>query len=237
MKLKILVAEPDEMFAAAVAYVLEQAGYEAVAAHDSRLALDQARTFRPDLCILSAALPAVSQYQLCCDLRRDNTICFSSPILMLGNDSHEDTCAAMLECGVDDYLVKPFGMPEFMARVFNLLRRSKAPVEGMPLNELCVGRFTLDLRERSLTVTDAMGSRDLPITQTEARLLQLLLLNAGSIVTREVLMERIWGAEEQTNSRNVLDNFILSLRRKIEANTNDPQHILSVRGLGFRFRP
>ncbi len=234
MKFKILIAEPEEMFAAAVAYVLEQAGHEAVIAHDSRFALDQARRVQPDLCILSAALPALARAHLCCDFVHEEAVS-SSSLFLLGTDPREEFCAAMLDCGADDYLVKPFGMHEFMARVWVLLRRSHRPRESADTKEIRVGHFFLNALERTLSIGDPLQARELQITQTETQLLRLLMGNAGQLVTHETLLQRV--GSDPNRSLSSLRQLVVALRRKIGDSGKAPRHIISLHGQGFRFEP
>lgn len=235
MNLKVLVAEPEEMFAAAVAYILEQAGLEAVQAHDSRLALDQGRAMQPDLFILSAALPALSREHLCCDLIHEGVLGSNASLLLLGNDPGEEFCAAMLDCGADDYLVKPFGMQEFMARIGVLMRRFNKPIGNLQTKELRVGQFALSVGERRLLIGEGLKGRSVTVTTTEALLLQLLMEQAGQLVSHETIMERIWG--DPKHSGTFLRGFLMALRRKLGEDGRNPRHLVSLHGQGLRFDP
>ena len=237
MKFKILIAEPEEMFAAAVAYVLEQAGHEAVMAHDSRYALDKAQVVQPDLCILSTALPALSRAHLCCDLVHEEAVGPNGSLFLLGTDAREEFCAAMLDCGADGYLVKPFGMREFMARVGVLLRRSHSarPIENSQTRELRVGQFVLNAAERTLSIGDFPTAREVQVTQLELQLLQLLMGSAGQLVLHQTLLQPAEG--EPPRNAAALRQLMVTLRRKIGDTGNTPRHIIALHGQGFRFDP
>lgn len=224
------------MFAEAVAYVLDRAGFEAVMAHDSRLALDHAKNFQPDLYILSSALLPVSASLLCCELRHAAGPECHPPILMLGTDPLEETRVAMLDCGVDDYMVKPFGMKEFMARVFALLRRANVPLEVLAGEEVRAGKFLLNAATRILKVDAGPDFTSILLTPKETQLLHILMNNPGSVISRETLIQRVWGQTNPTDGHfGTLDVHMRYLRRKVEGGSGPPQHIIVVRGSGFRF--
>jgi two-component system alkaline phosphatase synthesis response regulator PhoP len=236
MKPKILVAETEQMFSEAVSYILEQAGFEVLSTADSNLVLETARDWRPDLCILSAEVPSQSHFQLCCALRRVEIANFTLPLLMVGSDGTENTRVKLLDCGVDDYLVKPFGMKEFMARIYALLRRAKIPFEQMPdrEGELRVGRFHLSIIQQLLTIEDEDGkSRLIMLSRREATILHVLMSQAGFVVSREELRERVWGEGEIPPDSNALDVQWGTLRRKVEGKR--PKNLQTVYGKGFRF--
>ena len=239
MKFKILVAEPEEMFANAVAYILEQAGMEAVVTHDSRESLDRASLFDPDLCILSSAMPPISQFQLCHDFRHGNVLRPSASLLILATDTHEGTCEALLECGADDYLLKPFGMREFVARVQALLRRSRSGLpQTMPslhaMEEIQAGRFHLRCKEQLLDMEDGDKRRVIVLTENETKLMQILMCHHNSTVPREAIMRHVWGVAGCTP--NALASYVLQLRGKIEKDRATPEHLLSVYGVGLRLK-
>lgn len=238
VKPKILIAEPEQMFAEAVAYVLEDEGFETFTAHDSRETLEKAREIKPHLCVLSAALLPVSGLPLCCDLRQSGRIGLDAPLLLLATDTHEETRVAMLECGVDDYLVKPFGMREFMARVRGLLRRAPLPAGAQLGGEIVVGDFSLNLNERLLTIDSEAGKKTFCLPRKEFQLLQLLMSQAGHTLSHQTIIQHVWGSRQATQGQlQSLYVHMRFLRCKVEENPNDPKHLVGLRNVGFRFLP
>ena len=238
MKPKILLAEADCMFAETVSYVLEQAGFETLTARDSRSTLHFVKEFGPDLVILSATLPAISRFQLCYELRREETAGTRVPIFVLGTDDTEDLRVSILDCGADDYLAKPFGMKEFLARVYALLRQANVALGTSQTQPIQLGEFLLHPAKNLLEIQSGSDARQLPLRPKECALLRKLMSHSRDTVAREVLIEQVWGGREAPGRPfNTLDVHIKNLRRKVEPDPGNPKHILSVRGVGFRFDP
>lgn len=217
----ILLAEDDHAVRRAVERALRHEGHEVVAAADGQQALIEAARRPPDAIILDIMMPIVDGMEVCRRLRAKGD---STPILIL-TARHETTDrVAGLDAGADDYLVKPFALEELLARVRALLRR-RSPLTGTAT--LQVGDLVLDPAARQVT----RGTRVVDLTKTEFDLLELLVTNAGIVLSRDTIYERIWGFDFETTS-NSLDVYVGYVRRKLEAE-GEPRLIHTVRGVGY----
>jgi two-component system response regulator MprA len=222
---RILVVEDDPHVRDAVARALRMEGYDVHTAVDGNDGLLQAESQAPDAIVLDVLMPGTDGLAVCRILRdRGNR----TPVLMLTARHEVSDRVAGLDAGADDYLVKPFALDELFARLRALLRR--ASVTGGD-DILSVADLTLDPEKRQAW----RGDRELGLTKTEFDLLELLMFNAGVVVTRDVIYERIWGYEFETSSKS-LDVYIGYLRRKTEAD-GEPRLIHTVRGVGYTARP
>jgi two-component system, OmpR family, response regulator RegX3 len=219
------MVEDEESITVPLAEALEREGFETRVAGTVAAALEEARSSPPDLVLLDVMLPDGSGYDVCRELRRDSEV----PIIMLTARGEETDRVVGLELGADDYVVKPFSAREVVARIRAVLRRSPAVREEAG-GSLEVGELRLDRDRRSVTLAGA----ELDLTRREFELLELLLSEAGAVVTRERLIDEVWDVN-WFGSTKTLDVHVSSLRRKLGDDSADPRFIHTVRGVGFRF--
>ncbi len=218
---KVLVVEDDQSLQSALAYNLRKEGYEVACATDGAQALALARQGQPDLVLLDIMLPQVSGLEVCRILRQESGV----PIIMLTARALETDKVAGLDLGADDYLAKPFGMRELLARVRALLRRGERAAPAV----LSVGEVTLDLGRHTVT----RGGQALELTPKEYDLLAFLAQHQGLVFSREQLLERVWGYDYAGGTRTV-DVHMRWLREKIEPAPDAPRYLLTVRGAGYK---
>ena len=221
----ILFVEDEYPMRVALEDAFRHYGYEVVSASDGEAGLKLVEEKKPDLVILDVMLPLMDGFEVCKQLRQQG---FMRPILMLTARSQEVDKVIGLELGADDYVTKPFSDRELLARVKALLRRaSHEPLEP--------GTFHFDKVDIDFThfIAEKNG-RSLRLTSTEFTLLHLLISQKGKVLTREELLNKVWGYEFFPQSRTV-DNHILRLRQKLEDDPNHPRHILTMHGLGDKF--
>lgn len=235
MSATILVVDDERMLAETISFNLEKEGFTVVVAHDGETALARAREHKPDLVILDLMLPKISGWEVCRALRSSGEDKLDAPILMLTARGEEADKVLGLELGADDYLVKPFGMRELVARVRALLRRAaKAPVAGGEI--LKSARVEMDVARHEVRVTPPGGeTREVNLSLKEFELLRVLLGQAGHAVPREVLLERVWGDDFYGDERT-LDVHIRWLREKLEERPSQPEFLLTVRGVGYKIK-
>ncbi|OGN96760.1 MAG: DNA-binding response regulator [Chloroflexi bacterium RBG_13_51_36] len=227
MTAKILVVEDDRNLLDTLKYNLRKEGYNVVAAVDGVEALDVARRGKPDLIILDIMLPKLSGFEVCRILRKEMTV----PIMMLTAKHEEVDKIVGLEIGADDYMTKPFSMRELLARLGAMLRRAKMteaqPGSGEAL--LKVGDIEVDIARHKAS----RGVTGLELTPKEFDLLAFLARNKGFVFSRDQLLERVWGYDFAGDTRTV-DVHIRWLRQKIETDPNNPEHLITVRGTGYK---
>lgn len=239
MGAKILVVEDDKTLLEALDYNLKRQGYEALTTENGRVALTLARTQKPDLIILDVMLPGLDGFEVCRILRQE----LSTPILMLTARSEEVDKVVGLEMGADDYLTKPFSMRELMARVKALLRRvelireelsveslEKASLAGGLEPMLLYDTLVIDQNRREVR----LGEEVLHLRPKEYDLLLFLARHQGIALSRDLILERVWGWTYDGNSRTV-DVHVRWLREKIETEPANARRIVTVRGIGYRF--
>jgi DNA-binding response OmpR family regulator len=220
---KILIVDDELTLLETLAYNLRNAGYEVQTAADGMAALDQAQKTNPDLVILDLMLPEIDGLTVCRSLRNVSEV----PILMLTARTGELDKIVGLESGADDYLTKPFSLGELQARLRALLRRAKA---GKTAGEIRAGNLYLNLTSRRGFLDD----REIMLGPKEFSLLAELIRNQGAVLTRDLLLARIWGHDYFGESRTV-DVHVRWLRGKIEIDPTRPTRIVTVRGIGYRF--
>jgi DNA-binding response OmpR family regulator len=236
MNTKVLIVDDERMLVETIDYNLVKAGFSTVAAYDGESALHQARDHKPDLVILDVMLPKVSGWEICRALRQDPEFRTGAPILMLTARGEESDKVIGLELGADDYLVKPFSMRELVARVRALLRRSSSVSDARSEEgTLRSGPISLDTERHEVKISDGQGAREVKLSLKEFELLRVLLSEAGKTVPRETLLERVWGDDFYGDERT-LDVHIRWLREKLEQTPSQPEHILTVRGVGYKFK-
>ena len=235
MEPKILIVDDERLLVETIAYNLQKAGFEIVTAFDGESALTQAKTHLPQLIILDLMLPKISGWEVCRALRQDPAFRHGVPILMLTARGEEADKVVGLEMGADDYMVKPFGMRELVARVRALLRRSTSEEAADSDDLLQAGSVSLDVARHEVKVQKNDTAHEVELSPKEFELLRVLLTNSGKAVPRELLLERVWG-DDFFGDERTLDVHIRWLREKIELNPSQPQHILTVRGVGYKFK-
>jgi DNA-binding response OmpR family regulator len=221
----ILLVEDEYSMTVALEDAFKHCGFEVASAPDGETGLDMVEEKNPDLVILDVMLPGIDGFEVCRRLREQG---FMRPVLMLTARSQEVDKVIGLELGADDYVTKPFSDRELLARVKALLRRS---TRDLPMLEKCrFGTVKVDFTH----FTAEKNGRVLRLTSTEFSLLHLLISSKGKVLTREELLNKVWGYEFFPQSRTV-DNHILRLRQKLEDDPNRPRNILTVHGLGYKF--
>jgi DNA-binding response OmpR family regulator len=231
---KILVVEDEPALQETLSYNLTKQGYEVEAVGDGRLALEAARARTPDLIVLDLMLPGLDGFEVCKILRKEMTV----PILMLTARDEEIDRVVGLEVGADDYLTKPFSMRELLARVKAQLRRTELLRQELGKIQtpetihkvLTFGDLSIDQTRREVT----LGGEVLPLKPQEYELLVFFAEHKGQMLSREFILERVWGWDYIGDSRTV-DVHVRWLRQKIEQDAANPQRIITVRGGGYRF--
>ncbi|MBC8163335.1 MAG: response regulator transcription factor [Roseiflexaceae bacterium] len=222
----ILVVEDDQILQETLQYNLEQAGYSVIATGDGISGVDIARRQKPDLILLDVMLPGLDGFSICRILAQEATV----PIVMLTALQDESHLIAGLELGANDYLVKPFSLGELLARIRALLRWSARQAQATIPDVLCIGPLRLDRESRRAWYEH----RELSLSHKEFDLLTCLMYNAGVALSRDVLLEKVWG-ERFVGSHRTVDVHIRWLREKVERDPSNPIFIHTVRGIGYRF--
>ncbi len=227
MAQKILVVDDEPHIVELVRYNLEREGFQVSTAYDGHEALQRARTERPDLIVLDLMLPYVDGLEVCRILRRESTV----PILVLTAKDGELDRVMGLETGADDYVTKPFSPRELVARVRAILRRSRPEAAGGTQPRLVAGDLVLDPNTREVF----LAGRPVDLTAKEFDLLRLLMAHPNRVFTRDALLEHVWGYDYFGSTRTV-DMHISRLRDKIEDDPASPTYIVTVRGVGYKFK-
>jgi two-component system alkaline phosphatase synthesis response regulator PhoP len=227
MSEKILIIEDDESLAKGLKLNLKAEGYEVEWAGDGQEGLRKAAAGAPDLILLDLMLPKMQGLEVC---KRIREMKISAPIIMLTAKGGEVDKVVGLEVGADDYMSKPFSLRELLARIKAHLRRERRESREDPPEPLRVGDAEVDFAQYKVR----KKGRVLELTALETEILMYLAGHRGEVVTREALLDKVWGYDKYPTTRTV-DNHILKLRKKIEEDPNHPRHILSVYGGGYRF--
>jgi DNA-binding response OmpR family regulator len=222
----VLIIEDDQKTAALVSLYLEKEGFKCLTAHDGREGLKLAELHDPVLVILDLMLPQIDGWDVCRQLRRRSDV----PILMLTARGDEIDRVSGLTLGADDYVVKPFSPRELVARVKAILRRGRQD-STVARSILSHGDIALDREKRKLSV----NQRQVFLTPHEYAILETLMLRPGKTFTRDELIERLYPGGETFVIDRVIDVHIGKLRQKTEQDPGNPQHILTVRGIGYQF--
>ncbi len=226
-KRTILVVDDEPHIVMGLRDALEFEGFRVIAASNGREGIALAKTESPDAIILDLMLPDVNGYAVCEEVRRTNALV---PIVMLTARSQETDKVRGLDAGADDYVTKPFGVNELIARVRAIFRRARAARGASTVPE------TLALGDATVSLTTQMvraRGREHMLSFYEVELLRMLAERAGQPVSRDEILSKIWGLEGSSTNRTV-DNFIVKLRKKIEKYPEKPQHILTVYGFGYK---
>ena len=229
----ILIVEDEPALRDTLTYNLKKDGFTVEAVGDGRLALESARKLKPDLILLDIMLPGLDGFEVARILRKEMIV----PILMLTARDDEIDRVVGLEVGADDYLTKPFSMRELMARVKAQLRRTRLLQEELAKSTpeqkheiLKFGNLLIDSTRREMT----LNSEPIPLKPKEYELLEFFALHKGQMLSREFILERVWGWDFIGDSRTV-DVHVRWLRQKIEEDSSNPTRIITVRGGGYRF--
>jgi DNA-binding response OmpR family regulator len=225
---RILFVEDEPSISDPFARALSRAGFEPVTARTGREALALAARINPDLVLLDLNLPDTDGRDVARELRRHG----DTPIVMLTARGTEMDRIVGLELGADDYVVKPFSAEEVIARIRAVLRRARRPAATAPVEPVQVGPLTVEFAARRAT----LDGSELQLSRKEFDLLAELVRNAGHVVSREQLMERVWD-ENWFGSTKTLDTHVGWLRRKLGDDPGAPRYLHTVRGVGFRFSP
>ncbi len=221
----ILIIDDDENLRDTVALMLEKEGFRAITAADGRTGFEQTLMLRPDLVLVDLRLPGMSGVEVCKQLRGAFV---TTPIIVLSAVGDEIDKVLLLEIGADDYVVKPFGTRELAARIRAVLRRSSAESQKV----VHFGQVEVDLERRVVTV----NGEAIKFTPAEYNLLAYFLHHPDRPLTRDMILNSVWGYDFMPNTRTV-DAHVLKLRQKVEVDPNIPRHILTVHGVGYRFLP
>jgi DNA-binding response OmpR family regulator len=224
---RVLIIEDEPDLVRGLRDALEFEGFEVLSAGLGREGINQARDRGPDLVLLDLMLPDMNGFSVCEEIRAANPVI---PVIMLTARSQESDKIRGLEVGADDYVTKPFSLGELVARINAIFRRLQrtAPRE----EELVVGSAVIYPRKHEL----ARKGKTHALSFYEVELLRLLAERGGQPVSREEILEKIWGVSSNSSTRGV-DNVIVKLRRKIEENPADPRHIVTIYGTGYRLVP
>ena len=228
-KTKILLIEDDESTSLGLKMNLEAEGYSVGAELDGAAGLRHALEERADLIILDVMLPRTNGFEVLRQMREAGCL---TPVIMLSARGAETEKVMGLELGAEDYITKPFGLAELLARVRAVLRRGEIVRAGLQeeLKAVTAGDLNIDSGTREVT----KGGEPVSLTTTEFEVLWSLVVAQGQVLSREDIQNRVWGPEHHGTLRTI-DNFLLQLRSKLEDDPSAPKHLLTVRGVGYRF--
>jgi two-component system response regulator RegX3 len=225
---RILVVEDEESFSDALGYMLRREGFEVAIAATGPDGLEEFDRAGADLVLLDLMLPGLSGLEVCRALRQRSEV----PVIMLTAKDSEVDKVVGLEIGADDYVTKPFSARELVARIRAVLRRRGNEPEDLVTSILECGPVRMDVDRHVVSVNGG----NVPMPLKEFELLEFLLRNAGRVLTRGQLIDRIWGSDYVGDTKT-LDVHVKRLRAKIEPSPSDPRYLLTVRGLGYKFEP
>ncbi len=227
---RILIVEDESAVARGLEYALVDEGFEVLIAETGNDALELARTKNPKLILLDLRLPDISGFDVCRKLRQEGK---RQPILMLTALDEPVDKVLGLELGADDYVVKPYNMRELIARIRALLRRAYGDLSKSSLGEIITfGDVVLDLEQLQVTRADHL----IYLTPTEFRLLRYLASRPDRPISREHIIEAVWGYDSDIGSDRTVDVHMRHLRQKLELDPADPQWLVTVRGIGYKFQ-
>lgn len=226
---QILIIDDEQMIVESVSYNLKQEGYEVLTALDGETGLELAQTKEIDLILLDLMLPGMNGMEICKIIRQQSSV----PIIMLTAKEGEIDRVLGLELGADDYVTKPFSMRELLARIKTVLKRTVSTGAGMldTPKVIRVGDLQIDLLGHDVTVK----GQSISLSSKEYELLRIMASHPGQVLSREQLLNLVWGNDFYGDSRTV-DVHIRWLREKIEVDPGEPEYILTVRGVGYKFK-
>ncbi|CAN5362242.1 two-component sensory transduction protein RegX [soil metagenome] len=226
---KILIVEDEPSLVFTLQDTLESEGYQVEVVSDGEKALEKTKQFKPDLMLLDLMLPGVSGYEICKQARASK---FTFPIIMLTARDQEVDKVAGLNIGADDYITKPFGVKELLARIQARLRRASSYSKSGPLEVLKLGNVKIDLKESKVFKP---GGVTHPLSTREVEMIHYLVERTNQPVSRDELLEQVWRYEYSTNTRTV-DVHISKLRAKIEEYPDEPRHLVTLHGVGYMLK-
>ena len=221
----ILVIDDDDSLRDTIGVMLERENFNAILEADGKSGFDRALAVKPNLMLVDLRLPGMSGVEVCKQLRAAR---MKTPIIVLSAIGDEVDKVLLLEIGADDYVVKPFGTRELLARIRAVLRRGAPDAP----KSLCFGDVEVDVERRLIR----KGGGDVRFTPAEYNLLLFFLQNPDRALTRDVILNSVWGYESYPNTRTV-DAHVVRLRQKLEPDAGNPHHFLTVHGVGYRFLP
>ena len=221
----VLVIDDDAALRDTIGLMLENEGFRPLLAEDGKIGLDQALTLKPDLILVDLRMPGLGGVEVCKQLRAAG---MKTPLIVLSAIGDEMDKVLLLEIGADDYVVKPFGTRELLARIRALLRRTSADATKV----IGFGDVAVDLTRRVVT----RKGDEVKLTRAEYNLLTYFVQNPDRALTRDMILNSVWGYESFPNTRTV-DAHVVRLRQKLEPDAGTPQHFLTVHGVGYRFLP
>jgi len=222
---RVLVIDDDESLRNIVGILLESEGFTPFFADNGQAGLERALIIRPDLLVVDLRMPGITGFDVCRRLRASGV---QTPIVVISAVEEEFDKVLLLEMGADDYLVKPFGSRELVARIRAVLRRTKADEH----NIMCFSDLEVDSRRQVVT----RQGKELKFTPAEYKLLTFFLKNADRVLTRDDILDSVWGYSSYPSGRTV-DAHVARLRKKLEKEPQVPRHFLTVHGVGYRFLP
>ena len=221
----VLIIEDDATMLRGLKDNFEYAGYNVITAADGQTGLNSALDAKPDLILLDIMLPKINGYEICRLIRKEN---LEMPIIMLTAKGEESDIILGLNLGADDYVVKPFSIKQLLARIAAFLRRAKQQQQ----NIYTFGDFELDISARRLSKND----KEIKLSPKEFKLLELFLKRQGRALTRDEILNAVWGYNTISGYRSV-DRFVTTLRNKIEPDPHNPTFIHTLREIGYKFEP
>jgi two-component system KDP operon response regulator KdpE len=224
---RVLVVEDDPQLLRAMRITLHARGHEVIAAATGRKALSEAAAARPDLIVLDLGLPDLDGVEVIEALRGWTSV----PIIVLSGRTSGGDKVAALDAGADDYVTKPFGIEELLARIRAVTRRAAAP-DGTGIPEVAIGAWRVDLADRRVTGDGG----EVKLTPTEWKLLEAFVRHPGKLIGQRQLLTEVWGPNS-TGDTSSLRLYLNRLRRKLEPDPSRPAHLLTEPGLGYRFQP
>jgi two-component system alkaline phosphatase synthesis response regulator PhoP len=225
----VLIIEDDPSILLGLQKNLKFEGYDVLTANDGERGLELAVDRPPDLIILDIMLPRISGFEICKTLKKNN---IQVPIIILSAKDQEIDKIMGLDLGADDYVTKPFNIREVIARINAVLRRKRRyEQQGVP-DRFKFGKLVLDLKGQTLT----KDGEPIETSVREFKLLKFFVENQGKVLDRKEILNKVWGYDYFGTARTI-DNFITKLRQKVEDDPDDPKHILTVRGVGYKFVP
>lgn len=226
---KIVIVEDEPSLVFTLQDTLETEGYDVTVVNDGAKAIQTVQEINPDLMLLDLMLPGVSGYDICKEVR---DLKYTFPIIMLTARDQEIDKVAGLNIGADDYMTKPFGVKELLARIQARLRRANAYSISGPVEVLKLGDVNIDLKESLVTKPDGTEH---DLSTREVELVQYLVSRANQPISRDELLEQVWRYEYSTNTRTV-DVHVSKLRAKIEIHPEDPRYLVTLHGVGYMLR-
>ncbi len=226
MSKKVLIVEDDLGISLSLKDEFESLGYTVITTDNGKKGLTLARQESPDLIILDIMLPGMEGYDVCRELRNEDN---RTPIIILTAKNKETDKVLGLDLGADDYMTKPFSLREFMARVRAVLRRTSKRVDD-------IDSYRFDQIELNFKKYEATKKgKKLDLTPLHFQILKLLIQKKGEVLSRDELLDEVWGRDDVRISHRTIDSHIANIRKKIEDDPSHPGHILNIRGVGYKF--